>query len=821
MRFPEAVKAASRGLARNKRSTMLTILCIAMGVMASATALSLAWTVTLRPLPFPNGERMVRVWLSSAESPRLDMSIPDLADIQSSVTAFEQLQGTARVRFVALFGDGAARLRGEAVMPGYFPFLGVSAGQGRVFSDEDHASGAGRVALISHATWRRFYGSDPAVIGKTLRSERATFEIVGVMPAGFQGSIENDVVEFWIPLSQYVPSRMLQERMTRQSWAIGLLRPGVTIDDARLQLQRLGAELRQRHGALYQHMTLGAEPFAENWRGGIRGSAILLLLAAIALLAIAVVNVAGMSLARALDRRREFALRLALGAEGRQIAAMPFLEATIASSLGSALGAALSPQLLNGLLAIAPIALPSYLRPEITGVLVWAVAAICAVAAMATGLLPALEARKAAPASVLNDGSRTQVGSRHSARTGRILVTAQIALSTGLVVVVALLGRSFQVLNSTPLGFNTDIARLAVTASPSDLSGNPVAFRARLTEELRRQPGVTGVGLVWPTLPPWDPDRVAFMHSSLGAVEPGREPHTSVRAIDPELLRVMGIALRQGRSIELRDDATSAPVVVISESLAERLGGGAAALGSELVLTGDHAAPARAQIIGVVADVEWDGFGEQDSGRLLRWRDGDRSPRRYDAYYSIEQVPAAAALVSIAVRVTGDPARHIAALTSALGTVAPASAVHWASSMRDELALEYRSTSFALYLSSAFGLGALLLAGIGVFATLSHNVAGRLPEFAIRSALGATPADVRAGVLRSGLVVAAAGMTIGVGAAVLATRAIGNLLYGISPADPLAYGTAVVALLVISLAACWFPARRAANVDPIRSLRGG
>jgi predicted permease len=806
---------------RNKRAAVLTVLCIAMGVAASATALSLAWTVTLRPLPFPNGDRMVRVWLSSAESPRLDMSIPDLADVQASIPAFEQFQGTSRVRFVALFGEGAARLRGEAVTTGYFPFLGARAAQGRTFSPSDHEPGATNVALISHATWRRYHGSDPAVLGKTLRSERATFEIIGVMPPEFQGTIENDIVEFWIPLSQYVPTWAVQERMSRQSWAIGLLRPGSTIDDARLQAQRLGAELATRHGRLYQGLTLGVEPFAANWRTSARGSAILLLLAAVALLAIAVVNVAGMSLARALDRRREFALRLALGADGRRIAALPFLESAIASLLGGLLGAAASPALLEWLLSVAPIALPSYLRPELTGPLPWLVAGICSLAAIGSGLLPAFEARKAAPASVLNDGSRGQIGGRHATRTGRILVTAQVALSTGLVVVVALLGRSFQALNTAPLGFRTDIARLAVTASPSDLTGNPVAFRARLVDELRRQPGVTGVGLVWPTLPPWDPDRLPFTHTALGQLAPEDLPRTSVRAIDPQLLDVMGIALLNGRGIEARDQDNSAPVVLVSQSLADRLGGSAAAIGTDLSLPGEGTnAPRRAQIVGVVADVEWDGFGEQDTGRLLRWNPVDRSPQKYDAYYSIDQVPDARALVSIAARVSGDPAESIARLSRALGAVAPASAVHWASSMRDELAFEYRSTSFALYLTTAFGLGALLLAGIGVFATLSHNVAGRLPEFAIRSALGATPGTVRLGVLRAGLVVTLAGTAMGTLAAAIASRAIGNLLYGISPADPLAYGGAALTMTFISLVACWLPARRAARVDPMRALRG-
>jgi putative ABC transport system permease protein len=470
---------------------------------------------------------------------------------------------------------------------------------------------------------------------------------------------------------------------------------------------------------------------------------------------------------------------------------------------------------------VAPITLPSYLRPEVSGPVPLLIAGICALAAIASGLLPALEARKAAPASALNDGSRGQVGGRHATRTGRVLVTAQVALTTGLVVVVTLLGRSFQSLNTVPLGYHTDITRLAVTASPSDLTGNPVAFRAKLVDVLRRQPGVLDVGLAWPTLPPWDPDRLTFTHTALGEVTPENAPRTSVHAIDPQLLSVMGMKVVHGRGIEARDIRAATPVVLISESLAERLGGSERAIGTDLVLISENPSVApRAQIVGVVSDVEWDGFGADDSGRLLPWNTGDRSPQRYDAYYSIDQAPDAWGLVSIAVRVDGDPAASIARLSKALGTAAPASAVHWTSSMRNELAFEYRSTSFALYLASAFGVGALILAGIGIFATISHNVAGRVPEFAIRLALGATPRTVRLGVLRSALVVATTGTIIGGLLAAAAARGIGQLLYGVSPADPVAYAVAVLALLAIALFACWLPARRAARVDPMQSLRG-
>jgi putative ABC transport system permease protein len=818
----DTIIAAGRSLVRNKRSTVLTIICIAMGVAASATALSLAWTVTLRPLPFPNGERLVRVWLASMQDPRLDISIPDVADVARSVTAFDGFAGTARSRIVALFDHGAERLRGEAVTPDYFEMLGVRAGQGRTFGAADHQPGASRVALISAATWRRHYSGDPAIIGKTLRTESATFEIVGVMEDRFDGSIENDIVEFWVPLGQYMPARLTNDRMARQSWVIGRLAPNATIAQAQQQLDQLTTSVGDAHGALYRGLTFRAEPFGENWRAGVRGSGILLLAAALVLLVIAVVNVSGLALARTLDRRREFALRVALGADARRVATVPFAEAALASVVGGVIGALASAPLLNGFLALAPIALPRYLRPELSGVLIAIVAVICGAAALGAGLLPALEARRAAPGAALRDGSRGDVGGRSRGRLSRILVTAQVALTTALVIVAALLGRSFQALHQIPLGFRTDITRLAVTASPADRAGNPVAFRARLVSALASQPGVTSVGLAWLTLPPWDADRPTFAHSTLGDIPPERAPRLSAHAIDPNLFETIGIRVVAGRGIEARDDSASAPVVVISEALAARLGGVERALGSELRITEpDVSFPVSAQVVGVASDVAWDGFGEQGTGRLIRWGDpADPRGVGIDAYYAIDQVPDAAGVVSIAARVTGDPAAQVAPLSRVIGSVAPLSAVHWASAMTDELALEYRGTNFAMFLSIAFGVAALFLAGIGLFAILAHTVSNRIPEFAIRMALGASPAEVRAGVLRYGMMLVVVGCVLGGLAALATSRLLSQVLYGVSAMDPLSFALAAGSLLTVALLACWLPARRAARVDPMRSLRG-
>jgi putative ABC transport system permease protein len=226
-------------------------------------------------------------------------------------------------------------------------------------------------------------------------------------------------------------------------------------------------------------------------------------------------------------------------------------------------------------------------------------------------------------------------------------------------------------------------------------------------------------------------------------------------------------------------------------------------------------------VVGVASDVAWDGFGEQGTGRLIRWGDpADPRGVGIDAYYAIDQVPDAAGVVSIAARVTGDPAAQVAPLSRVIGSVAPLSAVHWASAMTDELALEYRGTNFAMFLSIAFGVAALFLAGIGLFAILAHTVSNRIPEFAIRMALGASPAEVRAGVLRYGMMLVVVGCVLGGLAALATSRLLSQVLYGVSAMDPLSFALAAGSLLTVALLACWLPARRAARVDPMRSLRG-
>lgn len=817
----DALVAALRGLRRSPRQAALTIGCIALGVAATGTAISLAWTVTVRPLPFPDADRLVRVWLANESDRRLDISIPDLLEVRDGISAFDAFGGTARTRITALFDEGAVRMRGEAVTEDYFAMMGVRAQVGRLLVTADHAPDAPRQVVLSATSWRRYFGASPGALGQLLRTEGEAFEVVGVMQDGFSGSIENDEVEFWIPLSHYVPAAAARSRFQRQSWAVARLAPGATLATARAQLASHDAVTRAAHPDPYRNMEFVAEPFGDNWRAGLRGSGMLLLAAALLLLVIAIVNVSTLALARTVDRRREFAVRVALGARTRQVALLPFAESAVAAAIGGLAGALAAPWLLAAFLDLAPIALPGYLRPEMQGVVLLLVAVTCMVAAMGSGALPALEARRIAPERVMREGGRGQVGGRHAGRAHRLLVGAQVALTTVLIVVASLLARSWQSLQGVSLGYDTRIARFAVTASAQDLGADPSAFRRRLRESLLGQAGVEGVAFTWPTMPPWNPYRTTFTHASLGDVTPEQGPRAGIHAIDEHFFGTMGMTLLSGRGIESHDVATSEPVVVISASLAERLGGARRVLGTTFVITDpDRVVPERARIVGVTADVAWDGVAEQRTGRMIRSGSAGASPSdRWDVFYSIPQVPASARQVSIAARIAGDVRGAIDPLSRVLSRAAPLSAVHWASAMEDEVAVEYRSATFALLLTLAFGGGALLLAGIGLFATLQHTVGKRIPEFGLRLALGASPARLRGQVLRAGLRLVLTGALVGGGVAVGASQLLRNLLFDVGPGDLTAYVISAVVLGAVALVACWLPARRAARVSALEAMR--
>ena len=813
---------AIKSLRRAPGLAIAAVLCLALGAAATSAVATLVGALLLRPLPFPNADRLVRLWFEEpAGDSRISLSIPEFDDFKQ-VRAFEVFLGTARVRAVALLGSSAERLYGEGVSPRYFELLGLRPHLGRLLTEADHTPSGSPALVLSHGAWARLFGSDPGVIGRELRTARAVYTIVGVTPPGFDGSVEDDVVEFFVPIEHYEPRTLQTNRMGRSAWAIARLAPGITVAQANAEVAAVGRTLAERFPHIYGRYRARVEPLGESWREGLRRGGGLLFAASALLLVIAATNVGCLLLARVLDRRRELAIRAALGADARRVTTQLFVEAVLLVIVGGAAGAITGPWLLDAFLVLSPVALPHYvtISPDLRTMAI-SIGAL-AFAGLLAGTVPAMVGRRVQPGDVLREGGRGTLGRVTERRWTTMLIAGEIALTLVLLVSGGLLLRSFDRLNTADLGFDrAGIARLAVTLNATDV-GDPAnlpALYERLHQAVAAAPGVRAVGLVAPTLPPWDGERSRV---TIQGVEPPADADgftVGTHFADHGLLPMLGAGVVAGRNLASSDRVDAAPVAVVSESLARLAGGNERALGRTLRFapTDDRASAREFRIVGVVEDVAYDGVVEQNTRRFLASGDFSRVQARYDVYFSLAQTPTM--VVSIGAATSGDAAAYIAPLRQVINAIAPASAVHWTSAMANEIALEYAPSRFYSVSVVMFSLSALLLTSLGLFALLSHAAAQRMSEMGLRLALGATPRSTAALLLRIGLAPLAAGIAGGLVGAAAAARFMQGMLYGVEPFDLVAFTVAVVTLLAVTLAAGLIPARRVAAVDPFTTLR--
>jgi predicted permease len=814
---------AFRSLRRSPGLSLAAVLCLALGAAATAAVGTLVGALLVRPLPFPDADRLVRVWFEEpGRDQRIALSMPDFNDFKDT-RAFDAFLGTARVRVVALFGNGAERLRGEAVSPRYFQTLGLDAHLGRLLLDEDHAPSNAPALVLSHGAWAQYFGSDPGVLGRELRTARAVYTIVGVAERGFHGTVEDDIVEFFIPLEHYEPRSLQTDRQSRASWAIARLAPGTTFAQANAEVAAIGGSLSRTYPEIYARFVARVEPMGESWRAGMRSGGGLLFGAAAVLLLIAAINVGCLLLARVLDRRRELAIRASLGADRRRLMAQLFTEAAVLVALGGVLGALAGPWLLDAFLALSPVTLPHYveLTPDI-----WTVGistATLAIAGILSGTVPAMIGRRVQPGDVLRESGRGALGRTRERRWTTVLIAGETALTLLLLVAGGLLLRSFDRLSTAELGFNREgVARLAVTLNATDAgsaSDLPRLYE-RLRQSIAAQPGVRAVGLVYPTLPPWDGERAHVQMQGVDATDAPEGLLAGAHFADHGLLPMLGARIVAGRNIAPSDNDRGAPVALVSASLARLVGGPERAVGRIIRFApgGEYPPDREYRIVGVADDLAYDGVVEQDTRRFLGLGDqADARSSRYDVYFSLDQHPAM--IVSIGVATAGEAAAMIAPIRHVIGSIAPASAVHWTSSMDAEVALEYAPSRFYSMIVAFFSVSALLLTSIGLFALLSHAAAQRMSEMGLRLALGATPGSTALLLLRTGVLPLTAGVIGGLAAAALASRFMHGMLYGVDAFDAVTFTSAVVTLLAVTLAAGLLPARRVAMVDPVTTLR--
>ncbi|MEX2498775.1 MAG: ABC transporter permease [Wenzhouxiangellaceae bacterium] len=802
------VRESARRILKSPRISGAVVLCIALGMAATASVSTLISLTTLRPLPFPDAERLVRIWNVEQGSARQEELAPaDLTDLEEGMDSLDRLEATARSRLIwARPGEPGRRVEGEAVTPGYFELLDIKPFMGRLIADTEFSRGE-PVMLLSHAAWGREFQFDPNIVGTSIRTLTqdqeitTTYSIIGVLPPDFHGTIEDDMpdLEFFVPYRAYLEAEMRSRRDIRNVLAIGRLAEGVALPAAQAEADALADTLAPEFAELFEGHAFQVEHLGASWRAGFTRANALLAAAAALLLAIAVLNVAMLLVSRTIERRHDLAIRGALGAgRGRLLA--PILGETLMLSLaGGLIGCLAAAPLLSGFLAVAGTDIPSYMNIETDGYTL----AIAFIAILLGGLLaaslPALAATRVDVNDSLRDGSGRMAGSRTSARWGRWIIGGQVALTVTLLLTGSLLARAYMELGSQDLGFATENRlRMGLFINPEDVPDEAAlpAFVDRLETELMQEPGVLDVALLWPTVPMPAPvtGRLAWPEMPTS----GDGITVSNYIVHDGFFDGLDIPRVAGRLFDSRDADSTVRSAIVGRSLAALIGGPENALEREVSLNGS-----AYRIVGVVGDTR---FGGPDGPADFN----------HQIYLSYAQIPRR--VVSPIIEVDGDPAAYAQQLNAALARIAPGSAVDWVDPVDEFIGWLYRDSMFRLALVAAFALSALALVSVGLYAVLAQQVAAATSEIGLRKAMGASNRRILGRFVGRGIGVSAGGIVVGVVLAALFSRVLQGMLHGVSQADPLAWLVTIGTVFGIAFAACLLPAHRASRVDPIEAL---
>ena len=799
--LPADFRHAFRTMRSNPGFTAVAVASLALGIGANTAVFSVVNAVMLRPLPYPDPGRLVRV---AEQYNRNAISIPEYEFWKEHSRSFASMAGY-RGGGDRGMPNGAGRewLKTTVVTADFFRTLGVVPSLGREFSTEELRSGGPQAVILSDAIWRRDFGADPGVLGRAVRLDEATCTVVGVLPASFWFHSEADA---------YLPLRVtggLDDRGTNTD-AIARLKPGVPLAHAQAEAAGLTAAYRRAYPEVSaQYRGLVLVPFQEYLSGDVRTNLLLLFGAVALLLLIACSNLAGLLLARLAGRSREIAVRLALGAGAARLLRQFLVENLLLAFLGGAAGLIGAWWLLRALLGAIPFPLTIAAPVRIdTGVLAFTLAA-----AFATGLLftlpPVLNARRLDIHTVLKSAGRVSGAGPVRQRTRAYLVVGEVALSTALLVSAGLLIQSLFRLNQERLGFRPH--GLVTFSTPLEAAQHRDAdalamFQNALLEHLGSLPGVRGVAATnvlpldrWSNLPT---QREGHPEQSIGGME--------VRVVTPSYFEVMGIPVVRGRSFTENDTASGPPAVLVNETLARRWWPDSSPVGDRLVIgtfKGKRLfAEAAREVIGVVADTKTAFLKEEP------WP---------TVFVAARQAGVLAETVSSPVWIvrTGAPAGLASGIRRTVAQLDPRQRILKLRTMDDVVAATTADSRFDAWLFGAFAALALVLAGIGVYGLLAFSVAQRRQEIGTRLALGAGRGDVQRMVLRQGLALTAAGLAIGLAAAAVLARSIASLLFGVKPYDPLSYAAVAAVLLAVGLLASYLPARRATRVDPMVALR--
>ena len=799
--FIEDLRYATRALRRSRAFALVAILSLGLGIGAASSLFSVVYGVLIRSLPFEEPERLVRIYTVSASERRRDLNLSpaNFASLREENRSLTDVVVYGETE-VTLTGAGdPQKLRASQVSAGFFEVLGVQPALGRPFRPEENEAGNDRVAILSDALWRRLFQEHAQVTGAMITLDGVPRHVIGVMPVGFAFP---EGTEIWVP-REYTESFSASSTTGRAGgWlaAIGRLRPGVTRSDAAADLRSAGLRLESSFPATNTGVSFTVVPLRDQIVGDVRAPLLVLLGAVGLVLLIVCANVAGLLLARGATRRGEMAIRVALGASRGRLVRQLLTEALVLATLGGGLGILLAIFGTDALVAARPEGLPRLEEIRLDRPVLAFTICLTILTGLLVGLLPALRASRGVLAGTLREGGGRLVG-RNTTRVRDGLVIGELALAVILLAGAGLLIRSFVSLTGVEPGFRAEGAvhfevELPSVAYTTDAS--VTAFHDRLLERIGRLRITEAVGAV-SRLPLSGRLNTSFQVVGLAPAEPGQQQYVETRSATPGYFEAIGIPLLRGRAIEEGDRESSVPVVVISESAAQRHFAGGDPIGQQIVVS---TLEEPRTIVGVVGDVRHLGLDQQAAPH---------------AYFPFAQVPRRS--MSVVVRAARDRDAIASAVRNEireLDPLLPPPQVRW---VGDIIGQSVARSRFVTTLLGAFAAVALVLSAMGIFGLLSYTVAQRTREFGIRLALGARSADVLGMVMRRALVMAGIGLGAGLVGALVLTRFVRGVLYGVSPTDPVTLVLVIVVLIGTVLLASLVPARRAAAVQPTEALR--
>jgi predicted permease len=790
-----------RILLKNPGFTAIAIITLALGIGANTAIFSVVNAVLLRPLPYTEPEQLVRIYEEETDTAisrgRLEVAPANFLDWRRQSRTLVDIAAWGQEEQPLASQNHADPVVVAFVSANFFSVLGINPLHGRVFTPEEDKTDRDDVVLLGYGLWQRRFGGDPDVVGQRVDLDGSQYNVVGIMPAGFQYPRG---AEIWTPLA--LNDNQTQMRDAHFLQVIARRRPSASLAQVRAEMESIAGSLAQQYPATNKNWTVNVVPLHEDEVGQVRTTMLLLMSAVGMVLLIACANVSSLLIARGAARRFEITIRSALGAGRRRIVRQLLTESVLLAGLGGSLGLLLALWSTDALLALSPSEIPRIQMINVDRYALGFTLAVTLLAGLIFGILPAVQAAQVNPNESLKEGGRS--ASAASKRIFGALVVSEIALALIVLVGAGLLLNSFLRLLRVEIGIQTaNLLTVEVNLPSARYSGNDyyaqrVNFYRQVIERIGALPGVASAGAI-DSLPLSGDQRGWTFRKEGQTLAPSERPVAGFQVATTDYFRTMGMPIRRGRGFVESDRDGSPQVMIINESFARTFYQNEDPIGRRIII---RDRPETREIVGVVSDIRHFGPG------------ADPRPEMYVPYNQL-----AVGAVPLVVRTKLDPEAMISAVRGEIQAVDRQVAIGNVRTMTQMMSAAIAERRFALLLVGGFAALALLLAAVGIYGVMSYSVAQRTREIGIRIALGAQSRDVLRLIIRQGLSLALIGILAGLVGAFALTRLMRDMLYGVKATDPLTFITIALFLAFIMLLACWIPARRAAKVDPMIALR--